>query len=128
MKTNSCTILLAPQAFKGTWYASQVAAAMEAGVLRALPHARCILLPVADGGDGTLEVLLQAKAGSLEKSLVAGPLGQEIEAVWGIWEDEHTALIESASICGLRLISKKERNPSISTTYGLGQVILTALN
>lgn len=124
MNTNSCTILLAPQGFKGTWTASQVAEAMETGVRRALPQARCILMPVADGGDGTLEVLLRAKSGSIQKSHVAGPLGQEIEAEWGIYEN--TALIETASVCGLRLIGENERNPALTTTYGIGQVIRAA--
>lgn len=99
---------------------------MEAGVRRALPHARCIQMPVADGGDGTLEVLMQAKSGSIQKSHVAGPLGKEIEASWGIYEN--TALIETAFICGLRLIAENERDPAINTTYGVGQVIRAAVD
>lgn len=125
MNTNSCTILLAPQGFKGSWTASEVAAAMETGIRRAIPQAKCILMPVADGGDGTLEVVMRAKSGSIQKLNVMGPL-KEIEAIWGIYEK--TALIETASICGLRLIPENERNPAIATTYGVGRVILAALD
>ena len=121
-------IVIAPQAFKGSISALNAAKAIEAGVLNVLPDADTDLIPVADGGDGTLETLVEGSSGSVRTALVTGPLGEQREALWGAMGDGVTAVIEMARTSGLALVPLDARDPLNSTTYGLGEAIAAALD
>ncbi|MDQ0239665.1 glycerate kinase [Arthrobacter bambusae] len=119
-------ILVAPDKFKGSLTAGQAADAIAAGVLDAAPESEITLLPVADGGEGTIDALVAAGA-DLHHLTVSGPLGEPVEAAWASLKD--TAVIEMAQAAGLQLIPQ----PSAATaedasTYGVGQLILDALD
>jgi len=117
-------ILVAPAAFKGTLGPRQVAEALAAGVRRAVPGASVLECPVADGGNGLLDVVLPA--GALRERLsVTGPIGDSVSAEMG-WIDGETAIIESASACGLALVEPEDRDPMRTTTRGVGELIWTA--
>jgi len=102
-------ILVAPAAFKGTLGPRQVAEALAAGVRRAIPAATVLECPVADGGNGLLDVVLPAGA-PRERLQVTGPIGESVSAELG-WIDGDTAIIESASACGLALVEPEDRDP-----------------
>lgn len=121
-------IIVAPDSFKGSMSAVDVANAMEKGILSVFTDAQVIKLPIADGGEGTTETLVSATGGHFMKTEVMGPLGNAVEAVWGILGDGKTAVLEMAAASGLTLITKEERNPQITTTYGTGQLIKAALD
>lgn len=117
-------ILVAPAALKGTLGPRQVAEALAAGVRRAAPAATVLECPVADGGNGLLDVVLSA--GSLRERLeVTGPIGDKVSAEIG-WIDGETAIIESASACGLALVEPEDRDPMRTTSRGVGELIWTA--
>ena len=117
-------VLIAPAAFKGTLSPRQVAEALAAGVRRAIPGASVLECPVADGGNGLLDVVLPA--GALRERLsVTGPIGESVSAELG-WIDGETAIIESASACGLSLVEPEDRDPMRTTTRGVGELIWTA--
>jgi glycerate kinase len=117
-------ILIAPAALKGTLGPRQVAEALAAGVRRAVPEAVVLECPVADGGNGLLDVVLPA--GSLRERLqVTGPIGEAVSAELG-WIDGETAILESASACGLALVEPEDRDPLRTTTRGVGELIWTA--
>lgn len=120
--------VLAPDSFKESMTAKEVADAMEKGIKRIIPDANCIKVPMADGGEGTTQSLVDATNGELHKVEVMGPLGENVQAVLGILGDGKTAVIEMASASGLQLVSKEKRNPLIATSYGTGQLIKAALN
>lgn len=121
-------ILIAPDSFKGSLSAIDVANAMNKGVKNAFPHAETYLLPVADGGEGTMETLVAATQGKIKKVFVTGPLGEEVEASYGVLGNEKTCVIEIAVAAGLALVSEKTLNPLKTTTYGVGELMKTALN
>jgi len=117
-------ILVAPAAFKGTFGPRQVADSIAAGVRRALPDAKVLTCPVADGGDGLLEAVLPP--GSLrERVLVTGPLGEQVNAELG-WLDSETAIFASSSACGLALVPPDRRAPLRATSRGVGELIWEA--
>jgi glycerate kinase len=120
-------ILVAPNAFKEALSAKEAAEAIQGGLLRALPESNIIILPIADGGDGTIEVLVEATKGRLIQAEVTGPLGEKRLADFGILGDGKTAVIEMARSSGLALVPKEKRNPAITTTYGVGELIKRAL-
>lgn len=121
-------VVVAPQTFKGSISALEVARAMSEGIRRVVPDAEVVLVPVADGGDGTLETLVEGSGGQIRTCEVTGPLGERITARWGAMGDGNTAMIEMARTSGLALVPVERRNPLITTTYGLGEAILTALD
>ena len=121
-------VVIAPQGFKGSITALDAARAMEEGVLRVVPDARTVLAPVADGGDGTLETLVEATGGDIRSTTVTGPTGRPVMAEWGALGDGETAVIEMARTSGLALLSLAEREPLRATTYGLGEMIREALD
>ena len=121
-------VVIAPQSFKGSISALNAARAMEEGVLRVVPDAETVLVPVADGGDGTLETLVEATGGEIRSTTVTGPIGKPVTAEWGALGDGQTAVIEMARTSGLALLSLAERDPLHATTYGLGEVIREALD
>lgn len=120
--------LIAPDSYKGSLTAWQVAKAMERGIYRADPDAHVNLLPMADGGEGTVESILASVGGELINQKVTGPMGEIVEAFYGILSDGETAIIEMASASGLPLVEEHSRNPLLSTTYGTGELIKAALD
>jgi len=120
-------IVLAPDSFKGSLSASGVCDAMEAGIRRVCPDAEIVKIPMADGGEGTVEALVSSTGGRIEKVTVAGPLGDPVEAFYGILGNSMTAVIEMAAASGLPLVPPEKRNPLKTTTYGTGQLMLAAL-
>ncbi|HEY7122844.1 MAG TPA: glycerate kinase [Ktedonobacterales bacterium] len=126
-------IVIAPQAFKGCLSAWQVARAIERGIKRVWPDAECILLPVADGGEGTVQALVGATGGRTIPTRVSGPLGASVNSFFGILgtdaapDEPLTAVIEVAAACGLPLLPLHMRNPRITTTRGVGELIRKAV-
>jgi glycerate kinase len=118
------TILVAPTAFKGSFGSRQVADALAEGARSVLPHASVLTCPVADGGDGLLDAVLGPTA-LREHLLVTGPLGVPVQAELG-WIDPETAIFESASACGLALLSPDRRNPLEATSRGVGELLIEA--
>jgi glycerate kinase len=100
---------------------------MEQGVLEALPGAQVYKVPIADGGEGTVEAIISSTRGGYYEADCAGPLGQKVKAIYGIFGEPRTAVIEMASASGITLLSKEELNPLLTTTYGTGQLISAAL-
>lgn len=121
-------IVIAPDSFKGSLSAMEAAIAIEKGIKDYLPNADTILLPVADGGEGTMDSLVDATKGRKMEVDVKGPLGSPVKAEYGELGDGITCVIEMASASGLCLLSKDERNPMEATTYGTGQLIKVALD
>ncbi len=121
-------ILVAPQEFKGSISALSAAEAGKTGILRGFPQAEVVLCPVADGGDGTLETLVEVSGGEVRTCSVQNPIGETIQAQWGAMGDGVTAVIEMARTSGLALLSLAERDPLNASTYGLGQAISEALD
>ncbi|MQG15868.1 MAG: glycerate kinase [SAR202 cluster bacterium] len=121
-------IIIAPQAFKGSISAMNAAKAIEQGVKAVLPDATTILIPIADGGDGTLETLIDVMGGDVITEKVTGPLGSKVKANWGALSDQKTAIVEMASTSGLTLLKPNELDPYKATTYGLGEIICKALD
>ena len=119
-------ILIAPGAFKHSLGASQAADAIERGLSQALPDATLIKLPIADGGNGTLDAWL-AQGGTRYKLTVHDPLMRPIEAEYGILPDKQTAIIEMALASGIELLTTAERNPLKATTFGTGELLQDAL-
>ncbi len=105
-----------------------MARAIEAGVKRIVPDALTVLKPMADGGEGTVQALVDATGGEIITTGVTGPLGETVNAHWGILNDRVTAVIEMAAASGLPLVPPEKRNPLITTTYGTGELILAALD
>lgn len=120
-------IVIAPQGFKEGLTGIEVARAAAIGARRVWDEAEITLLPVADGGDGTLQSLVDASGGHIVTSVVEDPLGRNIEADWGALGDDTTAVIEMARSSGLALLATNERDPLITSTYGVGQLMLNAV-
>lgn len=118
-------IIIASDSFKGSLESLEVADALAKGVQDVFADAIIRKIPVADGGEGTVEAVTCALGGKLLKTRVSDPLGRDIEATYGICQE--TAVMEMASCCGLPLLSKEERNPLLTSTFGLGQMILDAM-
>ncbi|MBN2460132.1 MAG: glycerate kinase [Candidatus Cloacimonetes bacterium] len=120
-------IIIAPDSFKGALPAGEVAAVIGTTFRMYLPAAEIIMLPLADGGEGTMQVLLARVKGSLHQTWVHDPLMRSIAASYAILSDG-TAVIETAAASGLTLLSPEERNGVITTTYGSGEIIRAALD
>jgi len=121
-------IVVAPDSFKGSLTAIEVSDAIEQGIREIFPKAEIVKIPMADGGDGTVQCLVNATGGEILKEKVTGPLGDEVLASYGILGDKKTAVIEMAEASGLTLVPENKRNPLITTTYGTGQLIKIALD
>ncbi len=121
-------IVVAPDSYKGSVSALGVAQAMERGILRVFPDADVRKIPIADGGEGTVDALITATHGTRHLLEVTGPLGQRVSAHWGVLGDGQTAVIEMAAASGLPLLTPEQRNPRISTTYGTGELMRAALD
>ncbi|MBE6222081.1 MAG: glycerate kinase [Bacteroidales bacterium] len=117
-------IVLAPDSFKECLTAAQVARAMAQAVHQAYPSAEVIPIPLADGGEGTLEVLVPALGATLREVTVSDPLGRPVRARYGVAGE--TAIIEVARACGLQLLKPAERNPLIASSRGVGELLMAA--
>lgn len=117
-----------PQAFKGTLSAHEAAEAMARGCRAALPHAEAVALPMADGGDDTLDVLVGATGGEYFEADVRGPLGAPVRARWGALGGGGPAVVEMARASGLRLLDPAHLDPRAASTYGTGELIGAALD
>lgn len=120
-------IVIAPDSFKGSLTALEVADAIKEGIKRVMPEAEIDEVPMADGGEGTVQALVDATAGQMITEEVCDPLGNQIEANFGILGDGKTAVIEMAAASGLPLVPEGKRNPMFTTTYGTGELIRAAL-
>ncbi|MBT7952827.1 MAG: glycerate kinase, partial [Gammaproteobacteria bacterium] len=121
-------IVIAPDSFKGNLTSLEVAKAIEKGVQRVLPKANCVKVPMADGGEGTVQSLVDAMGGKFVYRKVSGPDGVVIRARYGLLADKLTAVIEMAEASGLPLIAESERNPLTATSHGTGELIIDAIN
>lgn len=121
-------VIITPDSFKGSLTAVEVADAVEKGIKSVFKDAETIKIPLADGGEGTVNCLVNATGGKILHQEVMNPLGKEILASYGILGDQKTAVIEMAEASGLTLIPLEQRNPLITTTYGTGQLIKAALD
>mgnify|MGYP003372544731 CR=1 FL=1 len=121
-------IVVAPDSYKGSASALVVAQAMERGIRRVFPTAEVCKMPIADGGEGTVEALVTATGGQFQQTQVTGPLGQPVAASWGILGDGQTAIIEMAAASGLPLLTPEQRDPRLTTTFGTGELIRAALD
>jgi glycerate kinase len=127
-KTKTMKILLAPDSFKDSLSAKKVAEAIRTGILHELPEADMKILPMADGGEGTVEALVDATRGNSFEVRVEDALRRDISAKFGILGDKQTAVIEMASASGIEHLKPEERNPWRTTSFGTGQLIRNALD
>ncbi|KEY46154.1 glycerate kinase [Citrobacter amalonaticus] len=121
-------IVIAPDSFKESLSAMQVATAIEQGFREIYPDAQYVKLPMADGGEGTVESMVEATEGHYHFIDVTGPLGTPVQARWGMLGDGKTAVIEMAAASGLHHVPPEHRNPLLTTSYGTGELILAALD
>ena len=120
-------VVIAPDSFKECLAAEEVAAAMASGVRAGAPGAEVVCVPMADGGEGTVRALVAATEGRLYRATVSGPLGEPVEAEFGVLGDGATAAIEMAAASGLPLVPPDRRDPTQTTTRGTGELIRAAL-
>ncbi|MCB2342142.1 glycerate kinase family protein [Clostridium estertheticum] len=121
-------IVLAPDSFKESMTAKEVCTAMERGIKKANDKIACVHVPMADGGEGTMQSLVDATNGKVYSLEVVGPLGNMVEAQYGILGQGEVGILEMASASGIQLIPAEQRNPLLTTTYGTGQLINACLN
>lgn len=120
-------IVIAPDSYKESLSAHEVAEQIAAGFREMIPDAGYVILPMADGGEGMVQAMVAATGGRIVPAGVTGPLGKPVPAFYGLTGDGRTALIEMAAASGLMLVPRGERNPLITTTYGTGELIRAAL-
>lgn len=120
--------LLAPDSFKGSMTAMQACLVMERGIKSVFPEAECIKVLMADGGEGTLQAIMDNTDGHIYKESVTSPLGYRIVAEYGITGDGLVGVVEMASASGLHLVNEDTRNPLITTTYGTGELVKACLD
>ena len=121
-------IVLAPDSFKESMTAKEVCEAMERGIRKANSQIRCIHVPMADGGEGTMQSLVDATGGRVYSKEVVRPLGNNVVAEYGILGNGEIGVIEMASASGIHLVDSEKRNPLITTTFGTGQLIKACLD
>ncbi|MEC1407679.1 glycerate kinase [Bacillus halotolerans] len=121
-------IIIAPDSFKESLSALEAAHAIERGFKTVFPDAEYRKLPMADGGEGTVQSLIDATGGIIKEQIVTGPLGEPVKAFFGIMGDEKTAVIEMAAASGLHLVPAETRNPLVTSTRGTGELIAAALD
>ena len=123
------TFVLAPDSFKESMTAEQACTAMQRGIQKIIPDAVCVHVPMADGGEGTVDALLTSLAGQKVECDVTGPLpSQRVKTYWGLFDEGQTAVIEMAKANGIHLLEPAQRNPLLTTTLGTGQMICHALD
>jgi glycerate kinase len=122
-EVSNVKVVIAPDSFKGALSSTKVANAIEEGVKKALESVETIKIPMADGGEGTVETMVEATGGRLVYVDVTGPLGNMVHSFYGVLGDGETAVIEMAAASGLPLVPVEKRNPLYTTTYGTGELI-----
>ncbi|MDT2827045.1 MAG: glycerate kinase family protein [Enterococcus viikkiensis] len=123
------TFVLAPDSFKESMSAKTACEAMARGIRKVLPEAEIIQVPMADGGEGTVDALVDGSQGTMVDVEVSGPIPSEkVKTYFGLLADKKTAVMEMAKANGIELLSKEKRNPLITSTYGTGEMILAALD
>ncbi|MDX1934026.1 MAG: glycerate kinase [Capsulimonadales bacterium] len=120
-------VVFAPDSFKGSLSADAAARAMAAGWRRVFPQTECVLLPVADGGEGTRSALVTATGGRNIAQTITDALGERREACWGLLGKGETAVVELADAAGLTQVPPERRDPKRTTTYGVGELLLAAV-
>lgn len=119
-------IVVAIDSFKGSLSSIEAGNAAKKGIERACRSADVIVRPLADGGEGTTEALVEGLGGTYVSAAVTGPLGESVNAVYGILKDQRTAVMEMARAAGIMLVNRTDLDPSKATTYGVGEMILDA--
>src|SRR5918992_6255383 len=129
-KSTAPRIVIAPDSFKGSVTAAEVASAVAGGLSRVWPDAQPTLLPLSDGGEGWVDTIVTAAGGRLQTESVTGPLGDPVEATYGLIDapEGPAAVIEMASASDLHLIDRSSADPRRTTTYGTGELIVHALD
>ena len=131
MGGSNMKVVVAIDSFKGSLSSMEAGQAIAEGVKRVYQHAEVAVRPLADGGEGTVEALVEGMGGVFVTKEVTGPLGEKVEAVYGIIESKDdlskTAIIEMSAAAGITLVPEKSRNPMSTTTYGVGELILDAI-
>jgi glycerate 2-kinase len=127
-KGKTMRVLIAPDKFKSCMSATEAAAMIASGVKAVYPDAEIIEMPLSDGGEGLLDVLAGGRDGQIQHTIVTGPLGNSVKARWGLIDKSKTAVIEMAEASGLALVPETLRNPTLTTTYGTGELIKAALD
>jgi glycerate kinase len=121
-------ILVAPDSFKESLSSKEACQAIVKGIIKILPNAEIVSIPLSDGGEGMIDSVISSGRGKLISITACDPLMRDIESKIGVLEDKETALIEVAAIIGLHLLKQEERNPMITSSYGVGQLIKKALD
>ncbi|ANQ28285.1 glycerate kinase [Vibrio natriegens] len=121
-------VVIAPDSFKESLTAKQVSEAIKAGLARVWHNAEFVTVPVADGGEGTVQSLIDATQGQQVFTTVFDPLNKEVQAFYGILGDGETAVIEMAEASGLHLVPAEDRDPKLTSSFGTGQLIKHALD
>lgn len=120
-------VVVAIDSFKGSLTSIEAGEAAKAGILKAHPEADVIVKPLADGGEGTTDALIAGLGGEQIDLTVTGPLGRPVSAHYGFLKETNTAIIEMAAAAGIILVGESEKNPLTATTYGVGEMILDAM-
>ena len=120
-------IVIAIDSFKGSLSSMEAGKAAAEGIKRANPQAETVVRPLADGGEGTVEALVQGMGGVLQTISVTGPLGDPVDCTYGIIEETKTAVLEMSGAAGITLVPDEKRNPLYTTTYGVGEAIKDAI-
>src|SRR6185369_12276848 len=120
-------VVIAPDSFKESLSASDVAEQIAAGFREVFPDSDYAMVPLADGGEGTVQAMVAATGGRIVPVSVTGPLGTPVSAFFGLTGDGCTAVIEMAAASGLMLVPPEQRNPLITTSYGTGELVRSAL-
>src|SRR5437016_4030757 len=128
MEKQTMRIIIAPQSLKGSLTAAEAGQAIALGVQAVYPGAEIDIVPIADGGEGTVQALVDATGGEIVQQTVTGPLGEPVTAFFGLLGDGQTAALEMAAAAGLPLVPPDKRDPRITTTYGVGELIRAALD
>ena len=120
-------VVIAIDSFKGSLSTFESGAAVSEGIKRVYPDAVTVVAPLADGGEGTVESIVSSCGGELVSLCISGPLGEQVEAVYGVVPDRATAIIEMSAAAGLVLVPTERRDPLYTTSYGVGEMILHAI-
>ncbi|MEI2565017.1 glycerate kinase [Vibrio metoecus] len=121
-------VVIAPDSFKESLTAKQVCDAIQAGLARVWNDAKFVAIPVADGGEGTVQSLVDATQGRIVDVNVMGPQGKRVDAFYGILGDSQTAVIEMAAASGLHHVPITQRDPKLTTSFGTGELMVHALD
>lgn len=119
--------VIAMDSFKGSLTSMEAGKAAAKGIYKVYPDAEILVKPLADGGEGTVDALVNGMDGTFETVRVTGPLGQPIDAIYGILSENRTAVMEMSQAAGITLVKREERNPLYTTTYGVGEMIRHAI-